>query len=406
MNNISENLSTPVKYSCDVCVAGGGIAGIAAALSAARAGKKLGIPTNVILLERSYMLGGLATAGLVTIYLPICDGLGRQVCFGLGEELLKLSIEYGAEAMYPKDWLEGTNGEKPHGRYQVQYNAQLFAISAERMLCEAGVRIIYGAMLTGTEVKDGKITHVMINGKGGREAIEVTRSVIDCTGDADVCELAGAKTAVYPDGNKLAAWYYGYGSGKYNLYMCGVHDMPDTENNTELSCNQRFSGLDTEELSKLTVISHKSLMNNILQRRSEIPDLVPVTISTTPEIRMTRRLVGRYTQDIGEYKAHYSDTVGIFPNWRKSGPVYELPLSTLYGNEIKNLLTAGRCISVTDAMWDITRVIPVCAVTGEAAGAAAAVSDDLANADITLIREYLKSAGVLLEWKYEKDISI
>ena len=71
--------------------------------------------------------------------------------------------------------------------------------------------------------------------------------------------------------------------------------------------------------------------------------------------------------------------------------------------EIKNLLAAGRCISVTDAMWDITRVIPVCAVTGEAAGTAAVVSNDYASADIGLIREYLRSTGVLLEWEYETE---
>ena len=67
---LTETLETPIKYECDVCVAGGGIAGIAAAISAARAGNELGIKTDVILLERGFMLGGLATAGLVTIYLP------------------------------------------------------------------------------------------------------------------------------------------------------------------------------------------------------------------------------------------------------------------------------------------------------------------------------------------------
>ena len=245
----------------------------------------------------------------------------------------------------------------------------------------------------------------MIEGKSGREAVKVTRSVIDCTGDADVCKLAGASTAVFSEGNKLAAWYYGFGSGKFNLYMCGVHDTPDAVNNTELSDTRRFSGLETEELSELTEISHMSLMNNILQRRQEIPDLVPVTIATTPEIRMTRRLVGRYTQDVSEYRAHYSDTVGIYPNWRRRGPVYELPLSVLYGNEIKNLLAAGRCISVTDAMWDVTRVIPVCAVTGEAAGAASVVSDDFATADIGRIQQYLRESGVLLHWEYGEEVA-
>ncbi len=397
---IKEELSTPIKYSCDVCVAGGGVAGIAAALSAARAGRARGEKTDVILLERGFMLGGLATAGLVTIYLPICDGVGNQVCYGITEELFHLSIEHGAEAMYPTAWLDGNDpAERKKHRFQVQFNAQLFATSAEKLLINEGVKILYGASATGCMTRDGKITHLIIEGKGGREAIEIRRSVVDTTGDSDVCKLSGAKTDIFSEGNKLAAWYYGYGDHNFKLYMCGVHDIPDTEDNTELKDTRRFTGLDTEELSELMELQHRSLVNNLLERRKKISDLVPVTISTIPTVRMTRKLVGAYTQDISEIGVSYPDTVGIYPSWRKSGVVYELPLSTLYGHEVKNLLTAGRSISVTEALWDVTRVIPVCAVTGEAAGAAAAFGDDIANIDIAKLREYLKNAGVLLEWK-------
>ena len=111
---------------------------------------------------------------------------------------------------------------------------------------------------------------------------------------------------------------------------------------------------------------------------------------------MTRRLVGAYTQDIDEVGVTYSDSVGIFPNWKKIGPVYELPFSTLYGKEIKNLAVAGRCISTTDEMWDVTRVIPVCAVSGEAAGAAAAICSDFANIDIKKLQDHLVKNGVKL----------
>lgn len=72
--------------SYDVIVVGGGIAGIAAALSSARSGAK------TLLVESMYMLGGLATAGLVTIYLPLCDGEGMQVSYGIAEEPLRISI--------------------------------------------------------------------------------------------------------------------------------------------------------------------------------------------------------------------------------------------------------------------------------------------------------------------------
>ena len=62
---IQEHLETKVVHSCDVLVCGGGFAGISAALAAARLGKR------VILLEKQFMLGGLGTAGLITIYLPL-----------------------------------------------------------------------------------------------------------------------------------------------------------------------------------------------------------------------------------------------------------------------------------------------------------------------------------------------
>jgi NADPH-dependent 2,4-dienoyl-CoA reductase/sulfur reductase-like enzyme len=97
---IQEKLQTPVTEHCDVLVCGGGFAGISAALAAARQGKR------VILLEKQYMLGGLGTAGLVTIYLPLCDGCGRQVSFGIAEELFMRSMKHGAEDRYPKAWLE------------------------------------------------------------------------------------------------------------------------------------------------------------------------------------------------------------------------------------------------------------------------------------------------------------
>lgn len=394
---IRKTLETPVKYECDVCVAGGGVAGIAAALSAVRAGRAVGRPTRVMLLERGFMLGGLATAGLVTIYLALCDGVGHQVSFGLAEELLRLSIEHGAEARYPTAWLEGgTEEERRRGRFEVQFNAQLFAISAERLLLREGVEILYGAVATDCILEDGRITHVVIEGKGGREAIAITRAVVDCTGDADLCRLSGARVAEFPEGNKLAAWYYGVGQGELKLYMCGVHDVPDTVGNTELPDSKRFSGLDTAELSEMVELAHSSLLHNLLSRRGEIPDLVPVTISTIPAVRMTRRLVGAYTQDVTEERVTYPDSVGLFPNWRKRGPIYELPFRTLYGNEVRNLLTAGRSISVTDAMWDITRVIPVCAVSGEAAGAAAAMGEDMTALDVGKLQEYLVSAGVRL----------
>ena len=392
MRYVNESFSTPVKYECDVCVAGGGIAGIAAAISAARAGAR------VILVDRGFMLGGLATAGIVTIYLPLCDGMGNQVTFGLAEELFHLSIEHAVEDRYPRAWLEGGSAEEKRAtRYEVQFNPQLFAISAERLLLSHGVKLLYGAPVCGIRTFEGKITEVMIEGKSGREAI-AARSVVDATGDADVCKLAGENTVNFSQGNLLAAWYYGYGNGGYDLNMCGFCDIPEEDRkegqDIPALVNRRFLGLDTEELTEMTCLSHASVEQNLLLKRKEIPGYIPTTVATIPQIRMTRRIDGVTTLTTSADGASFPDSVGTFSNWKKRGPVYELPFCALYGKRIKNLITAGRCISSDDAMWDVTRVIPVCAVSGEAAGAAAALSDSFPELDVSTLQEHLRARGV------------
>ena len=85
----------------------------------------------------------------------------------------------------------------------------------------------------------------------------------------------------------------------------------------------------------------------------------------------------------------------------KRGPIYEVPFGTLYNAKVKNLICAGRCTSVTETMWDIMRVIPCCAVTGQAAGTAAAMTDDFSSLDIKTLQDQLKSDGVVLN---ERDI--
>jgi hypothetical protein len=63
---------------------------------------------------------------------------------------------------------------------------------------------------------------------------------------------------------------------------------------------------------------------------------------------------------------------------------------------MKNLITAGRCISVDDDMWEISRVIPCCSVMGEAAGLAAAMSDDFTTLDVKEMQKILRERGVKL----------
>ena len=118
------------------------------------------------------------------------------------------------------------------------------------------------------------------------------------------------------------------------------------------------------------------------------------TLSTIPQIRMTRRIVGEYTLDTAQDHEEFEDSIGGIGHWRRRGPAYHIPFGCLYSRKVPNLITAGRSISVTEPMWDLTRVIPPCAVTGEAAGTAAALADDFGTLDMRILRNCLAEKGV------------
>ncbi|MDR1028296.1 MAG: FAD-dependent oxidoreductase [Clostridiales Family XIII bacterium] len=396
---IERKESIHVSGSCEVLVAGGGIAGIAAALAAARNGK------DVLLTEREYVLGGMATLGLVTIYLPLCDGEGLQLSYGIAEELLRLSVKHGAEANEPRAWTgNGSHDDRVKNRYMTQFNPHLFALEAEALLVSQGVRILYGTLACAVEKSGSRIEHVVIENKSGRGAIRA-ESVIDCTGDADVCARAGARTALHAGGNGLACWYYFFDGETVRLKMFGLADVvPEKDEVSEdggveavqtesLDPSIRFSGVDGSELSEAVLSAHSLTAADILSYRAKNAAFVPVTISSVPLVRMSRRLVGAYTLDESENRVPMKDSIGMTGDWRRRGPSFEIPFGCLHGEETSNLLAAGRCISVTDAMWDITRVIPPCAVTGEAAGTAASLASDFTKMDTERLQAKLIEQG-------------
>jgi len=385
-----------IKY--DVAVCGGGIAGISAALAASREGKK------VILFEKGYMLGGLGTAGLITIYLPLCDGYGHQVSFGIAEELLKLSISHGAEDRYPENWLDdiGTRTETDK-RYMVQYNAQLFAILAEKLLLENSVDILYGSYVVDVKTENKRITELFIENKSGRIAYQAV-SVVDATGDCDIAKFAGVPTATFKQGNVLAAWYYYSNEQGYRLQEVGASDVPEDEKTGDEKApliSRRFTGLDGKEISEMVCLSHQKTLEHWLNRRKDDPNAVISTLATIPQLRMTRKIVGEYELAHTEIHTYFEDSIGMVSNWKKRGPVYEVPFRTLYNKEMKNLIVAGRCTSVNETLWDVMRVIPCCAVTGQAAGVAASMTDDFSSLEVSKLQQKLRNNGVVL---HEKDV--
>ena len=374
------------KRAYDVVVAGAGIAGISAALASARKGAK------TILIEQEWMVGGLATLGMVAMYLPLCDGYGKQVSFGIAEELLRLSIKDDFEATSQlSDWLNGCHKD-PDGtknRFETLFNPWLFALRAEQLLLDAGVKILYGSRIIDTVTENGKIKSVIVHNKSGATEISGI-NFVDCTGDADLCLMSGAKTVLFERKNVLAGWYFAMDkSGKNRLHMFGGADITDKMEKAGFKANNlselRFSGIDGDENSEMMLLSHRMTLRDIDNHILDDGKFTPTAISAIPQLRKTRRLEGIVTADSNP-DSYPEDTIGIVANWRERGPCYAIPYTALYGKDIKNLAVAGRCISVTDDLWEYTRAIPGCAVTGEAVGIAAATCKNFEDVSVSEIK--------------------
>ncbi len=390
--------NVPVWGKYDVAVAGGGVAGVAAALAAARQGAK------VCLLEKYAGLGGLATMGHVIVYLPLCDGRGRQVTFGIAEELLKLPMKYSA-CKPSGAWgtpSEASNEELRKIRYELRYDPGPMSIGCDAILEEAGVEIIYDTLVVDVvKASDGAITHLVVENKSGCGAFAV-RSVIDCTGEADLCHLCGEETETFTK-NVRSAWYYAVDDARKLTLGYAVDAYWKVDETPDM---MRFDGTDWRSVSRQIIESRKLIVENVAhlnEKRQETgqPKLYPFYTPYFHGFRMTRHLVSDYVMTPADQHRWHEDAVGIFSDWRKAGPVYSLPLRVLLAVKTPNLATAGRCLSSTGDTWDITRVIPVCAVSGEAAGTAAAMavasSCALRELPITRIQSTLSKQGVVLD---------
>lgn len=385
-----EEISVATAGSYEVIVVGGGVAGCAAALSAARMGKK------VLLLEKMTMLGGLATAGHIVIYLPLDDGYGRQVIGGIAEELLKASVKYS----YTDDidhWKE--NGK----RYETRFNGPVFALALEEMLLTAGVEILYDTLFVGALMQDGLCRAVMVENKSGRQAY-TCGAVVDASGDAEVLARIGLNCPAAE--NSLAIWCYCTQGGEKHILKRGsapeYHLNLLTLGNIDTKAARHivaepYYGDSAKGVNRFILDGHKRLLDVI----KEDPQLVPASLPSMAQIRMARRIEGAYTLTEDDLGAHFSDNIGATGDWRRPAPVYEIPYRALYTPEVGNVLAAGRCIAADGEAWQVTRVIPPAAVTGEAAGVAASIAAEEAvrvqDIPASRIRDILEHNHVMLD---------
>ena len=382
---------TPILDAADVVVAGGGIAGCAAALAAARNG------AAVLLIEKQTMLGGLATAGLITYYLPLCDGEGTQMSYGIAEEFLHLSVRHHPEKGIPDCWQAADlRAERTKYRYETRFSPGYMALLLEETLREAGVRILYDTRICGVHMDEKRITHLIIENESGRSAIAVV-AVVDATGSAAVLQQAGAPVRDHGQGNILASWYYYLKDGRQILREMGaapsIMEEPfDTDaqfDGAGSSGKSRlwYAGTDSGSVSDFIAATHEKILADLRAGDREV-----TILPTMPQLRMTRCLIGDYELKEKESDVHFEDAIGMCGDWRKRGMRYEIPYRCLTTSAISNAWAAGRCISADDGMWDISRVIPPCAVTGEAAGTAAALTAKRGQAGRAIPYEALATA--------------
>lgn len=405
MKSISITNDIPIMGSYDVIVAGGGVAGVAAAVAASRAGKK------TLLIEKTISLGGLATIGLINLFVPMCNGRGVRIINGMAEEFLRLSVKYGYDTL-PEQWKENPEEKKDGGeRYLTRYSPAIFSLALTELLKNEGVDILYDTIVSAPVMENGHCKGLIIESKSGREYYE-SKIIVDTTGDADIMHRAGVPTRqgknfftmcafgtdtktcgkAAATGNMRYAMDY-YWGGNANLY--GGNHPDDME---------KFTGTTKESVTDFIVKNHIKMLDNL--KSSDRLGRDVVMLPQMAQFRTTRTIIGDETFSKENVFTHSNTSISTICDFDHRDYLFEVPYGTLVRTGFDNLITAGRTASAElDYSWDILRVIPPAIVTGQAAGVAAAMAIDdkkpIYGIDVTKLQTELKNQNVMIHFDDE-----
>jgi ribulose 1,5-bisphosphate synthetase/thiazole synthase len=410
---IEPERKIPVTSDVDVLVCGGGFAGVAAAVCAARMGVK------VLLVERYGFLGGLVTGGLVITTPPLDNGINREI----GERLRAKGVyaplqKPGAEMI----------ALKMHA-----IDPEVVKYELVQMLGEQRVQLLLHTLIVGSMVAEGTVKGVLIENKAGRQAIRA-KMVVDCSGDADVTAFARAPFRVVKkpitmmfnmagvDVDKVLSRVGNWsnlkqfvteavarGELKFELGTTlewgtpGVHAeclIHPGEINVWSGNLRGADALDPQQLTMAELITREHVMRLVAFLRGHVPGFEQSWITLTSPIlgvRATRQILGGISPNMQEVRnTRFADTVAK----PYAEDTIRLPYGTLLPQGVDNLLVAGRCISAEEEAMGQLRLIPVCSATGEAAGTAAALAlragVSPARLDVVHLQGQLAKQGVEL----------
>lgn len=403
-----EHTVTDIAYETDVLVVGGGPAGVGAAFAAAREG------VSVMIVEQFNCLGGVAGAGGHGYIATYCAwGQPIRTVGGIALDIAKNIVHSGFGTM---------NHMGP------MFEVEGLKLVLEQMAKAAGIKLLYHTFFCESIVNDGKIVGAVIQNKSGRQVI-LAKRVIDCTGDGDVAASAGAPfeigrptdhkcqpiTLMFTIGGvdwpKVEAW-----RTDYNM----THVWEEAQRNGDMEPFQKnimgfwwtptrpdqvginfthiidMDSTNTEDLTYATIEGRRQAFHMIPVFRKYVPGMENCYLISTPctvGIRESRRiladvvlteqdmLAGQEWGDSIGYGSffidiHNIDGAGMDKTVYRPEPgfKYQIPYRILVPRNVENLLTAGRCVSVTHLALGSIRVMAQCILTGEAAGTAAALS--------------------------------
>ena len=387
------------KY--DIAVCGGGVAGAAAAIEAARGGKK------AVLIEKATQLGGLATIGLINFFVPMCNGRGVQIIKGMADEFLRLSVKYGFDTI-PQDWKNGEPGQgKSEQRLISKYSAPIFSLVLCKELTELGVDILFDSVITDVKVSDGHIDAVNVFNKSGNTLIEAD-VFVDATGDSDVLYMAGVPTVTGTNFHTYIAFGANIESCKK---VCETNDIGKLTTNIHGGVANLYGkghpegmpfwdGTNGDDVTNYLIKNQIELFDKIKDQDRKSRDITLLPIM--PQFRTTRHIDGNYTLDERDAYKHFDDSVCAICDFERRDFLYEVPYGTMVKDGFDNIIAAGRCTSGRGYAWDVLRVIPPAILTGQAAGAAAIQAVDkkcsVLDIDISELQAKLESENVIIHF--------